>query len=94
MVIFLKTYARGISNPEKAAAHTLRHNEYTLVFTPGVSRYKIDIKDFITPDWWFDMLQVPPANRGKETYTQVSALDFQFIHRDNTPLKAEGTTPR
>ena len=92
MVIFIKTFVNGISKPEKVEAHTLRHNEYTLAFKPDVSRYKINIRDFYTQEWWFDMMQVPDDKRGKETYTQVAALDFQFIHRENTPLAAEKET--
>jgi AraC-like DNA-binding protein len=89
VVVFIKTFEKGVSKPEKEQAHTLRHNEYTLTVTPAESVYTINIKDFFTPDWWFNLMHVPWNKRGKETYTKVSALDFQFIHRDESPLKGK-----
>ncbi len=81
VVIFIKTFEEGVSQPEKEKAHTLRHNEYTLQFEPGVSEYRINLSDFLTQDWWFGMLAIPLEKRHKESFTKVSALDFQFIHR-------------
>jgi len=85
VVIFIKTFENGISNPDKNEALTLRHNEYTLLFTKGVSRYKIEIKNFLTQDWWFSLMHIPWNKRTKETYKKVSALDLQFINRSATP---------
>jgi AraC-like DNA-binding protein len=90
VVIFIKTFEKGVSNPERKEAHTLRHNEYALLFAKGVSRYDIRITDFITQDWWFEMMNVPVEKRFEETYTKASALDFQFIHRGrNRPEEKE-----
>ncbi|MBN2533001.1 MAG: helix-turn-helix transcriptional regulator [Spirochaetales bacterium] len=87
VVIFIKTFEKGISKPEKSEGLTLRHNEYTLSFINGVSGYNINIKNFFTPDWWFDMMNVPLNKRFKETYKKVSAFDLQFIHRSKGPVE-------
>ncbi|MBN2736093.1 MAG: helix-turn-helix transcriptional regulator [Spirochaetales bacterium] len=86
VVLFLKTFEEGVSKPEKEAAYFLRHNEYSLILNPGRSMYKINIKDFIAPDWWFDSIGIPKTSNAKKTFTKSAALDFQFIHREAGPL--------
>ncbi|MBN1699017.1 MAG: helix-turn-helix transcriptional regulator [Spirochaetales bacterium] len=85
VVVFIKTFEQGVSKPEKSGGLDLRHNEYTLSFTPDVSVYRIHRDDFFTPDWWFDLMNVPGGKRFKETYRKVAALDFQFIQRGTDP---------
>ncbi|MBN2441187.1 MAG: helix-turn-helix transcriptional regulator [Spirochaetales bacterium] len=85
VVIFIKTFEKGVSKPEKFEGITLRHNEFTLSITPGISGYNIHINDFLTPDWWFSLMHVPWDKRFKESFKHVSALDFQFIHRSDDP---------
>jgi AraC-like DNA-binding protein len=87
IVVFIKTFENGISKPDKQEGITLRHNEYTLSLTEGVTTYRIDIKNFFTPDWWFDLMHIPWNKRIKETYKKVSALDLQFIHRSTDQLE-------
>ncbi|MBN1698980.1 MAG: helix-turn-helix transcriptional regulator [Spirochaetales bacterium] len=76
--IFLKTFVPGVSMPEAANAHTLRHNQYILKLDPQKIEYNIPLEDFMTPPWWITMMKVNKSLLPKESFKKVIAFDIQF----------------
>jgi len=78
VTIFIKTFLPGISLTDSKNAHTLRHNQFILQLHPGKRHYDIPLKDFLTPDWWLEMMQTDTTKIPIESFSKVVTFDMQF----------------
>jgi len=78
ITMFIKTNVPGFPQPEPEQWHKLRHNQYILQLVPDKQRYTIELKDFITPFWWINMMQMESAKLPAESFKEAISLDMQF----------------
>jgi AraC-like DNA-binding protein len=77
-MIFIKTYLPGISLAGSKNGQTLRHNQYILQLIPGTHQYIVPLKDFETPVWWIESMNVNEKQLPEESFRKVLAFDMQF----------------
>ena len=78
ILLYIKTFMPGISQPEYDMSHTLRHNQYNLQLHPNRHLYTIKLKDFITAVWWYDMMKVNKFQIPAESFRKVISFDMIF----------------
>lgn len=71
----IMTYKEGFTNPDSSL--TCRYSEIDLDLFKHKTTYKIRLKDFLTPIWWYDFHKTTKTKIGKESYNKVAYIKFE-----------------
>jgi AraC-like DNA-binding protein len=78
IMIFIKTFVPRVSLKGIENSITLRHNQNIIQLVPGINHYKIRLKEFKTPRWWLEYMNVNGLQLPEELFDNVVGFDMQF----------------
>ncbi|MBN2440174.1 MAG: helix-turn-helix transcriptional regulator [Spirochaetales bacterium] len=92
ITLFIKTFEQGISKFSHQSAATLRHDEKVFSLSPSLDEYKINLREFVTPQWWYNNFHTSEKQIGQELFNKAVSFDLHFIHPEENTVKDESKT--
>ncbi len=87
MRIMIRLFAEGFTDLEKELTYRYYCKEVDLI--PGVSKYKINLREFQTPQWWYEVNQTTESALGKTDLGKM--IDVKLESAELSPIDTEQT---